>query len=203
MRWKRGVLAILIAAGLPGCGRELVGGGQREVEGHATAGGGDAAGAAPAYARAGEGGPALQLAGTLGGSVAVDARLSLVRGTAPAPVGAGSATVRADGRDTVLLARGSVPEASYSAARVAFTRVTAQVTGGLVAGGVEITGRVDVAIAPGDSVVVEVPVELSGTRAPVRLLVELDAETWLRLADPVTRTVPAAAFRSAVRVRTF
>lgn len=191
----------LLALAVAGCGRELVGGGQRDVDAVATGGGAESGGSAtPASSYGAERATAFQAEG-VSGTVTFDARVSLVRAGRRSAVGAGSATVRAGGGDTARVAAGRVLEGGYDAARVVFTRVTANVSGGLVVGGVALTGHVDVAIAPGDSVVVEMPVQVSGSRSPVRLLIELDAATWLRSADPLTRTVPAAAFRGAVRLR--
>lgn len=114
--------------------------------------------------------------------------------------------MRIDGRDTVRLTSGKVSRASYDRVRIVFTRVEADVTSGLVIGGVTITGRVGVAIAPRDSIVVERPVSLGGQGDDVRLLVDLDAHAWLAstsvVARIVMRIVPAAAFQNAVKVRT-
>lgn len=197
-RW----LPALLAAALAGCSGELVGGGQRDVDAMATGGGGAGSARSPAQSRSAPAvGPVVFQSGTATGTLRVEARVSLVRASTPAPVGTGSATVRVDGGDTARIASGRVPRGGYDAARVVFTRVTADVGGGLTVGGVELTGRVDVGIAPGDSVVVEMPVAVAAGGSPVRLLVELDAATWLRAADPFTRTVPPAAFRGAVRLR--
>jgi hypothetical protein len=114
-----------------------------------------------------------------------------------------TATVRIDGADTVRIASGDVPAARYTAARVTFTRVQANVTGGLVLGGVGATGLFTVSILPGDSIVVERPVDLGGPEADARLLVDLDASAWLGTANPATRLIAAATFRDAVKVRTY
>jgi len=195
-------LAALLAGmmALAGCGRELVGGGQRDVDAVATGDGtgGGSASMAPSYTSAPTGGPVFQANG-VGGTIGFDARVSLVRGGTVQPLGPGSATVRVDGRDTVAVASGRVARVDYPVARVVFTRVTANVTGGLVIGGASVTGRVDVAIA--DSIVVERPVDLGDEDDDATLLIDLDASAWLALANPVTRVVPAAAFQSAVKLR--
>ena len=199
-------LAALLAGvmAVSGCGRELVGGGARDVDavatGDGTSGGGSPS-MAPSYAVAPGGGPVFQANG-LSGTITFDARVSLVRGGTVEPLnGPATATVRADGRDTVALVSGRVDDVDYPVARVVFTRVTANVTGGLVIGGVGLTGRVDVAIAPGDSIVVERAVDLGAAGADATLVVDLDASAWLGLANPATRIVPAAAFQSAVKLR--
>jgi hypothetical protein len=101
----------------------------------------------------------------------------------------------------VLVVSGRVDDVDYPVARVVFTRVTANVTGGLVIGGVGLTGQVDVGIAPGDSVVVEMPVDLGDPDDDATLLIDLDASAWLFTVNPVTRLVSATAFRNAVKLR--
>ncbi|HEX2076863.1 MAG TPA: hypothetical protein VHG08_04115 [Longimicrobium sp.] len=196
-------LAALLAGmtALAGCGRELVGGGQRNVDAAATGDGtgSGSAGLAQRYAVAPGGGGVFQANG-IGGTITFDARVYLVRNAQPVPLnGPATATVRADGRDTVAVASGRVPEVEYPTARVVFTRVTGNVTGGLVIGGVSLTGQVSVAIA--DSVVVERPVDLGDADDDATLLIDLDASAWLQAANPVTRIVPAAAFQGAVKLR--
>ena len=187
---------------LAGCGRELVGGGARDVDARATGDGtpGGSASMAPAYAIAPGGGPTYQLNG-FSGTVTFDARVYLVRGGTVDALGTGTASVAVNGRDTVTVASGRAARVDYPVARVVFTRVTANVTGGLVIGGTSLTGQVNVAIAPGDSIVVESPVDLGGRDDDATLLVDLDASAWLVLANPLTRIVPAAAFQSAVKLR--
>jgi hypothetical protein len=199
MRVMMGALALL-AGVLSGCGGELVGGGQRDVETAATAGGGPSPQLTPAYDVAPAGAEPRAQVTSLEGTVTVSGRTSLVRGGAPAAAGAGTAAVRADGRDTARVSRGRVPRGPYDAVRIAFTAVSAEVSGGVGTGGTVLSGRFEVAIPPGDSVVVEVPAAIGAAAGTVRVLVRLDAATWLAAADPVTRTVPAAAFRAAVRI---
>lgn len=197
-------LAALLAGimTLAGCGRELVGGGARDVDARATGDGtpGRSGSAAPSYSVARGGGTAFQADGVTG-TITFDARVSLVRAGQATPLGAGTATVSASGRDTVLVASGRVDEVAFPVARVVFTRVTANVTGGLVIGGIGLTGQVDVALALGDSVVVERAVDLGDPEDAATLLIDLDASAWLSAANPLTRTVSAAAFQSAVDLR--
>lgn len=193
------LLAFLSAAA--GCGRELVGGGQRDVDARATGDGtsGGSPSLAPRYAVAPGGGVVFQANG-ISGTLTFDARVYLVRGAGPVPLGGpATATVLANGRDTVAVASARVPEVRYATARVVFTRVTGNVTGGLVIGGNGVTGTVSVAIA--DSVVVERAVDLGDEDDDATLLIDLDASAWLSAANPVTRIVPAAAFQSAVKLR--
>lgn len=199
-------LAALGAALLVGgCGKDLVVGGQRDVDTYATGDGTPEGGAAPApalapsLARAPGGPAATHVAGRAQGTVAFDATVELVEGGAREGAGSGTATVRIDGHDTVLVARGRVPEARYTAVRVTFTRVQASVASGLVIGGVNLTGLVTVAIAPGAGLVVERPIGNLGDDDD--LLIDLDASAWLSAANPATRLVPGAAFSGAVKVR--
>lgn len=202
MRTILSAAALLAAITTAGCSGELVGGGARDVDAYATGdgtGSGGAASLAPGYAIAPGGGAAFQ-AGGITGTVTFDASVSLLRpGFVEPVVNGATATVSVDGSDTVRLGGAELSEGAFPTARVVFTRVTANVATGLVIGGVTLTGRVDVAIA--DSVVVEVPVNVPAGDEDVELLVDLDASVWLAAANPVTRTVSAAAFRSAVKVR--
>lgn len=202
--------ALLLMLGLAGCGKEVVVGGQKHVDTGATGDGtpeGSASGTrAPSFAKALSGGIAAAVAGRAQGTITFDARVSLLAsGVGAVPLGSSpaTATVRIDGSDTVRVATGAVPTARYTAVRVTFTRVQANVTGGLVLGGVGATGLFTVSILPGDSIVVERAVDLGAPDADTRLLVDLDASAWLGTANPLTRLVAAATFRDAVKVRTY
>ncbi|HEV7590140.1 MAG TPA: hypothetical protein VGO40_18625 [Longimicrobium sp.] len=203
MRARFALAALLLAMATAGCGKELVVGGQKPVD---AAGTGDgtpegSASKAPAYARlAGSGAAARRPQGT----ITFDARVDLLtaRGQSaqlsPAPA---TVTVKVDGSDSVHIAAGEVPVGRYTAARVTFTRVQANVTGGLVIGGVNVTGLVNVGLLPGESVVVERAVDLGSPSASARLLVDLDASAWLSAAN--ARVVAPSAFQSAVKIRTY
>jgi hypothetical protein len=198
-------MALVAMLALGGCGKDFVAGGARDVEVHAT---GDAtpegSSSAARMSLAPAEGPRSLSAAAAQGTIAFDARVSLLSSDRAEPVNRtpASTSVRIDGRDTVRLTSGGVPRGSYDRVRLVFTRVEADVTSGLVIGGITITGRVAVALAPGDSIVVERPVSLGGQGDDVRLLVDLDASAWLPSTNVVTRMVPAAAFQSAVKVRT-
>ena len=197
--------AALLAAitALPACSGELVGGGARDADAYATGDGTGSGGSpslAPSYAVSPGGGVVFQASG-ITGTIGFDARVSLTRPGSVEPVAtAQGAVVPANSSDTVRLGGSKIDEGAYPTARVVFTRVTANVTGGLVIGGTGLTGRIDVAIA--DSVVVTAPVNIAAGGADVELLVDLDASVWLAAANPVTRTVSASAFQAAVKVRT-
>jgi hypothetical protein len=197
-------LALVLAAG--GCGKEVVVGGQKDVDTYAT-GDGTPEGGSPSRAPShsltpGDGPMATHIAGRAQGTVTFDAKVTLrttggeesALTTTPR-----TATVRIDGHDSTLVVSASVPEGRYTVARVVFTRVQANVTSGLVIGGINVTGLVNVAIA--DSVVVERTVDLGGSTDDAELLIDLDASAWLGTANPVTRVVAAATFQGAVKLR--
>lgn len=177
--------ALPLAAGvllLGGCGEELVVGGGRDVEVHAT-------GAAP---------------GTAAGTVTFTAAVRLVEAggqTAPSVPETRTATVRVDGADTVQVAafRGFASR-SYQVVRLTMRDVQAQVTG-LVTGGGEVSGTVRVGTSAGAVIIVDVPVSIPAGTTPLDLLVELNAGAWLAAADPVTLVVPPSTFADAVSVR--
>ncbi|HEX8674479.1 MAG TPA: hypothetical protein VF710_21445 [Longimicrobium sp.] len=201
----RSWMALLAVLALGGCGKDFVAGGARDVEVYAT---GDAtAEGSPSATRMSlapaEGARSLSAAAAQG-TITFDARVSLLSSNRTEEVNRApaSTSVRIEGRDTVRLTSGEVRRASYDRVRIVFTRVEADVASGLVIGGVNITGRVTVAVAPADSIVVERPVSLGGEDDDVRLLIDLDASSWLASTNVVTRIVPAAAFQGAVKVRT-
>lgn len=206
MRSKPWMGLMLLLAALAGCSKELVVGGYKQVDGNATGDGTSEGGSpnrAPSFTRLGDG---TQLAAARAqGTIAFDAKVSLVTSDGRvAPLGsATTSTVRIDGGDTVRVASANVPAGRYTTVRVAFTRVQANVTGGLTVGGIAFTGLANVTLAPGDSIVVQRAVDLGGSTASTRLLIDLDASAWLPSVDRVSRLVPSATFRDAVKVRTY
>ncbi|MBV9109584.1 MAG: hypothetical protein JO306_09275 [Gemmatimonadetes bacterium] len=206
---RAGAALLMVMLGLSGCGKEVVVGGEKHVDTSATGDGTPEGSAnpskAPRYALSPGGDPLAAVAGRAQGTIDFTARVSLVASTGQVvPLdGFAMATVRIDGSDTVHLSSANVPAARYTAVRVAFTQVRANVTSGLVIGSTNVTGQLTVVIPAGDSLVVERSVDLGAPSADVRLLVDLDASAWLKAADPVTRLIPAATFRDAVKVRTY
>jgi len=182
----RGAALLVAALLLSGCG-DLLSGGQKEIDLHATGGGG----------REGSG----NVRGTVSFDVAlrlVDEEGALVRAT-EAPV---RGEVLIERPDSVRVVRAAVPPREYRTVRAVFTRVEAEVTGGLVVGGLPILGFAAVDIPPGDSLVVEFEMEMGvAARAREVLVLDLVAAAWLRQVDPLTRRVPAAAFTAVVEVR--
>jgi hypothetical protein len=193
---------------LAACSGEVVGGGQKPVETRAVGDGGSASSPSRAPSRA----PAADVArystafasAAATGTVDFDARVTLIDetgGQERATNGAATAQVGIGQRDSTLVAREQVAAVRYVRARVAFTRVHATVTGGLVPGGAGFTGSVDVPIAPGDSVVVEGTVAMDQPARPYTLVVDLGAGTWLAAASSTTHLVPPGVFAAAVRLR--
>lgn len=207
MRYRigAGIPAVLLAcAVLGGCGAELLAGGQREGEVSALATDGSGG---PSAARAGGGGYSASLARTAAaipeGSLELTAAVTLIGEDgeeAPVTDGAVAARLRLAAADTVPLGTEEVPEGEYTRARVVFSRVQAEVTGGLSIGGVPILGAVAVEIGSAP-LVVEAPVQvLVREDDPALLVVDLNVAAWIAAADPLTRRVPAAALRSAVEI---
>jgi hypothetical protein len=201
-------LALLLMATLAGCGKELVVGGYKHVDGNATGDGTPEGGSpvrTPAYDRMASTGP-YAVAGRAQGTIAFTSRVTLRTAdgrSAPLNTSATTTTVRIDGGDTVHVVSADVPAGSYPSVRVTFTGVQANVTGGLTVGGVAFTGLATVALLPGDSIVVERAVNLGGSTTSTRLLIDLDASAWLPGVDHATRLVPTATFRDAVKIRTY
>jgi hypothetical protein len=191
-------LGVLLVMGAAACGGEAVAGGARDAEVDAT---GDAAPGSPARLPDGPR-ASVALAAPVQGTVQFVSGVRLVSGGQAVAVG-GSPTVQvsANGSDTVRVVQGRVAAVSYAAVRVVVREVSANVTGGLLIGGVSVTGTFNVDIAPGDSVVVERAVAIPAS-GDVRLVVDLNSATWLATANPVTRRVTAAALQSAVHVTT-
>jgi hypothetical protein len=188
----------LALLGTAACGGEAVAGGARDAQVDAT---GDAAPGSPARLPGGAR-ASVALVAPVQGSLQVVSGVRLTSGGQAAVVGGSPAVqLSASGSDTVRVVQGRVAATSYGAVRLVFRQVSANVTGGLVIGGVSVTGDFGVDIPAGDSVVVERAVAIPAS-GDVRLLVDLNAATWLAAANPVTRRVSAAAFQSAVHVTT-
>lgn len=200
----RTALALLLVMVAPGCGKELVVGGEKHVDARSTGDGTPegSASMAPAFNRTAADGPSLAAARAQG-TIIYAARVELLTadGAAVALGPQTPATVKIDGSDTVTVVAGDVPVQSYTGVRVTFPSVNANVAGGLVIGGVSLTGNVTV--GTGEAVVVERAVDLGSPSASVRLLIDLDASAWLPAANPTTRVVASSVFQSAVKIRTY
>jgi hypothetical protein len=90
----------------------------------------------------------------------------------------------------------------YTRFRVVFSRVQAVVIGGLVVGGVPISGEVNVDLGAQSSLTVEREVLIEVERdGALDVVMDLNASTWLASLSVVTLTVPGAALAEAVAVR--
>lgn len=118
------------------------------------------------------------------------------------PGAAGAAVVRASsGAAAEVFARAELPEGRYDRARVTFERVEANVTRGITIGvGNVIEGRVSVEVGGGATVERSVEVEIA-THGTTRVLLDLNAGSWLSRADAEARTVGRADFESAVAIQ--
>lgn len=191
------LLALLMALG--GCGREVVGGGQKEVEtvavGDATP---DASAFRALFAPAAPPEAARPSAALPLGTLSFTAAVSLVAedgSVVPLTVEPHTVLVQLYGGERVPVTRRYVPDAAYVRARVAFTRVAADVTGGVPG----IVGAVKVGIPAGDSVVVERTVAIPPGPGRTTLVVDLNSSAWV--AASVGGLVSSSTFAGAVRVR--
>lgn len=111
-------------------------------------------------------------------------------------------TVDLQGVQQPRIAVRAVGAGRYRRVRSVFGRVTAQVERGLIVDGEPVVGEVRVRLGNGDVVTVEedlvFDVEDGGTQ---RLLLDLNAQLWLRLVDRLERRVDTGDFRDAVRTR--
>ena len=191
-------MVLLALPALGGCGKELLVGGQTgEVRAEATddpSARSAAPAGSPSFSRAG--------AGSAQGTAEVAVTLELIDldGRAHTVAERSTGRVRLASADAAPLGAAEIPVGGYVAARLTVSRAVADVTGGLQAGGVSVTGQVTVTIA--GQLVVERPIQLVVTeRSAATVLVDLNSEVWLAATNPLTRQVPAAAFASALGVR--
>ena len=114
----------------------------------------------------------------------------------------GEVRVRVDleGIEEPTIASRTVAAGDYTALRIVFTEIEVEVDAGLVIGGVQIVGPVDIEFESELTVERTIDVTIAdGARA--ELLVDLNAESWLQAVDPVTLTVDAEVFADLVTVR--
>ena len=104
--------------------------------------------------------------------------------------------------DRTVLFRQRVGESRFTHARVVFTRVVADVEGGLRVGGAPYLGEARVRV-PSGGIVLERTAELElPANARGALLIDLSAPDWLTEVDITRREVSPEAFATAVRIRT-
>jgi len=198
----------LLAVGSAACGN-VTAGGFAEV---AVAVSGDATQSAPAPAPPTTGGPQASLlflspfpaAGENDpeGEIEVDFTLALVAASGGVvALGTDDLRVKVDleGVNEAEVVRAMVPADRYSALRISFTKIHVDVSRGLVIGGQEIVGSVEVELE-GD-LVVSRPLDLTATEgATVEMLVDLNTPAWLEALDPETLTVDPAVFANLIAV---
>lgn len=205
IKWIASLGALLLLTS--GCGKELVGGGQNEGEVRTlvTSEEGNSRSLASegphfTYADEGSGGAA-----DAEGTISFDAQVTLIADDgAEVRVTSGTVpgTFRIENADSAEIGRQDVRVKTYARARVEFTRVSANVTGGIVIGGVPLLGEVRVQIGAGERVTVEAPIQLIVRQSGLHeLVIDLNAHIWLATANPVTGAISSSTFRSAVEVR--
>jgi len=221
-RTRTNAAATLLATALllGGCG-ELTSGGFGEAEAWFTADeqegtqvspAGSAPGASPRRL-AGEGsGPAPGEAGSsvIGGTLRVEAQ-AFLRSDASGQwveITDGPTALVMDLRGTTehMAGQTRLSTGSYTRFRVVFHRVEADVTAGLVIGGVPFVGDVTVELGADGTLTVEREVDVEvEAEASAAVLVDMNADVWLETAQLGTglgsATVLEAALDAAVRVR--
>lgn len=93
-----------------------------------------------------------------------------------------------------------LPVGAYTGLRIVFTEIEVEVDAGLIINGVPVTGPIeveweDIALTVNRTFALTVR-----TDAPVVLLIDLNAASWLEAVDPVTATVDAQVFADLVTV---
>lgn len=217
---NKAALTLILALSTAACGPELLGGAQGEVRTVATNEEGSSSGSTQQAAAAPDGPVATRQAGGspsdatfwstasasgVEGELSFDAAAWLITAEGeevPITDGQVTATFRMEGSDEVLLGRVDVDARSYTAVRVAFTRVEADVEGGVVINGEPFVGPVSVQMGSASQVVVERSIELTvRPRSTQTIVIDLDAHQWLPATVLPGRTVPALIFSSVVDVR--
>lgn len=211
IRYMRFMAAAVLVLSAAGCGQELLAGGMRSGEASAVvtddprASGSASAHETPtsrAMLTSGSRLSAIQTAAE--GSILVEGAVELESAGGQMILlggGPGTASVQISSAATSALGTSQVEVGRYTTARVTFTRVEADVSGGLVVGlGVQVKGKVRVLLP--EPLVVEAPIELLVREDGEHIVViDLNSEVWLAAVDPLLLTVPAQVFAAAVTVR--
>jgi hypothetical protein len=199
--------ALLLAA----CG-DLTAGGLGEVEVYATAD--DTAGppskattpsegaaAAPAY-RASEASSSSLFDGLLAAQMQVYLQNDASGQWIELTEGVRDLTLNLRGDDERRVAVKFVDSGRYTRLRVVFRRVEATVLGGLVIGGVPLTGQITVDLGAQGSLTVEREMLLEvDDDESVDVVMDLNVDVWLPTASVLTRTVAGAALAGALSVQ--
>jgi hypothetical protein len=136
------------------------------------------------------------------GTVEFDARVELLADVGQdVVVDSSPGVVSIQPGERTILFRRRVPESRFVRARVVFSRVEAQVDGGLQVRGTPFLGAARVRI-PAGNIVVERTVELElPANARGTILIDLAAPQWLQ-AVTAQHEVPTEDFAAAVRIHT-
>lgn len=207
LRLFTGTLLLLSSAG---CGQELLAGGMRSGEASAVVTDDPGSSSSSTVED-----PASRMSldpasrGSIGaaaaeGSILVEGSVALESAggrTIPLGNGPGAASVQISSNATSELATGEVEVGRYTNARVTFTRVEAEVAGGLSVGlGVQVSGTVKVLLP--QPLVIEAPIELLVREdGEHTIVIDLNSEVWLAAVDPLLLTVPTQLFAQAVTIR--
>ena len=91
-----------------------------------------------------------------------------------------------------------VPTGQYSQMRIVFTDIRVEVASGLIINGIPVEGEVRVELKDTALTVIR-PLNLNiGDGESVFLLMDLNANTWLRAVDPVLKVIAEEVFANAV-----
>lgn len=197
----RGVLALVSVGALAGCGNLTAGGvGEATV---AMSGDAPDEGASPQMAVVGGPAPTDHDSDDPEGELEADLTVLLVSsdgGTLALTDGEVRVRVDLQGVEEPTIGSRVVAAGTYTSLRIVFTEIEVEIDAGLVVGGVEIVGPVDVEFETALTVdrAIDVTIE-DGERA--ELLIDLNAEGWLQAVDPVTLTVDATVVADLVAVR--
>jgi hypothetical protein len=206
-KWSRASYVLSGALILAGCG-DLTAGGLGEVEVFGTA---DDPGAPPPSA-AMQGAPtvsssdALAAASIFEGLLAAEMQVYLLNDVSGQWV-----EITEGVRDLTLDLRGLIERrvavrfldaGRYTRLRVLFHSVEASVLGGLIIGGVPLTGQITVDLGALGTLPVEreVVVEIEREES-VDLVLDMNVDVWLPTVSVITRTVAGSALRDALAVR--
>jgi len=197
-----GVLLAACAAVLVGCGNLTVGGQDGEVEVVVSGDAADPPGASPSSAAS----VISRQEEDDGAEGELEAEFSLTlieEGGRTVPLTAQPIQIEVDVRGSreVDVVRRTVPAVGYEALRIDFTDIEVEIESGLVIDGVPVVGDIEVELE-GETLTITRPIQLDlGEGDVVELLVDLNAQSWLRATDPNLRRVARAIVRDAITIR--
>lgn len=109
--------------------------------------------------------------------------------------------VDVQGREEPEVVQTMIPVLTYTGLRVVFTELEIEIDSGLIIGGLPVLGAIDIELDDG-ILVVERPLDLvlqDGGEA--RILIDLNARSWLLAVDPDLRSVAEQIVANAIEVR--